>query len=156
VTAAALFAPRVALDTGVLASAEGLNGRRKQARTRDLIGKLPREATIIPVQALGELCHLLVHEAHRSPESARAALLSWQESFPVAGTSPDVLHEAALLITARSLSIWEALIVAAASQARCRLLLSENYGAEFTWSGVTVANPFLRRQHPILDRLLRP
>ncbi len=63
--------------------------------------------------------------------------------------------EASLLITARKVSIWEAMMVAAANGAACRLLLSENYADAFTWAGVTVANPFAYRRHPVLDRLLK-
>ncbi len=147
--------PRVALDTGVLASAEGLHGQRKQTVAQELIRKLPKDATILPVQALGELCHLLVDKAHRSPESARVSILHWHETFPVAGTSDNVLLEAALVVTSRRISIWEAVMVAAASNAGCRLLLSENYAHEFTWAGVTVANPFANPRHPILDNLLK-
>ena len=56
-----------------------------------MIGKLPTEATLLPVQALGELFHVLVRKAGRSPERARTAILSWQDTFPLIETSPAVL-----------------------------------------------------------------
>ncbi len=47
----------------------------------EIIGKLPADGTFLPVQVLGELFHLLVRKAGRSPERARAAILSWQTLF---------------------------------------------------------------------------
>ncbi len=61
---------------------------------------------------------------------------------------------AAELATAHHVSIWDAVIVASAAEARCRLLLSEDLQDGFTWGGLTVANPFLSSRHPLLDALL--
>lgn len=44
---------RVALDTNVLAYAEGVNGASMRKIALEMIGKLPVEATLLPVQALG-------------------------------------------------------------------------------------------------------
>ena len=45
--------------------------------------------------------------------------------------------------------------MAAAGEAGCRLLLSEDLQDGFTWSGVTVVNPFAKNRHPILTALLQ-
>jgi predicted nucleic acid-binding protein len=50
--------------------------------------------------------------------------------------------------------IWDAVILSAASQAGCRLLLSEDLQDGFTWGGVTVVNPFASPRHALLDALL--
>jgi hypothetical protein len=47
-------------------------------------------------------------------------------------------------------------MLSAAADARCRLLLSEDLQNSFTWSGVTVVNPFAQTKHPLLDALLTP
>ena len=46
---------RVALDTNILAYAEGVNGAKMRATALDLIQKLSPDLTILPVQTLGEL-----------------------------------------------------------------------------------------------------
>ena len=51
-----------ALDTNVLAYAEGLNGRRAKASTLRVLRRLPPEETLIPVQVLGELFAVLMHK----------------------------------------------------------------------------------------------
>jgi predicted nucleic acid-binding protein len=52
------------------------------------------------------------------------------------------------------LRIWDAVILAAAASAGCRLLLSEDMQEGFTWNGVTVTNPFSAKKHRLLEELL--
>lgn len=144
------YAVRIALDTNILAYAEGVNGASRRKIALEMIGKLPTEATLLPVQALGELFHVLVRKAGRSPERARTAILSWQDTFPLIETSPAVLLAGLELAAKHRFGIWDAIIVAAAAAAGCRLLLSEDMQSGFTWSGVTVTNPFSPTRHELL------
>jgi predicted nucleic acid-binding protein len=145
---------RLALDTNILAYAEGVNGTPGKKAALEIIEKLPAHSTFLPVQVLGELFHVLVRKAGRSPERARAAILSWQDAFPLIETSPAVLVAATDLAAHHGLSIWDSVIFAAAAASGCRLLLSEDLQNGFTWSGVTVANPFLKEKHELLEGLL--
>lgn len=145
---------RLALDTNVLAYAEGVNGVARKKAALDIIDKLPEESTFVPVQVLGELFHVLVRKADRSPERARAAILSWQDVFPLVETSPAVMLAAADLAIQHRLSIWDAVVFSAAAAAGCRLLLSEDLQEGFTWNGVTVTNPFSQERHELLAELL--
>ena len=74
---------RVALDTNVLAYAEGIDGPERRDTALDLVQRLQQEATVIPVQVLGELFNVLVRKAGRSRADARDALLSWRDTFPL-------------------------------------------------------------------------
>ncbi|WP_214472817.1 PIN domain-containing protein [Mesorhizobium sp. dw_380] len=145
---------KVALDTNLLAYAEGVNGAEKRDIVLELLRKLPQEAAIVPVQVLGELYNVLVRKAGRLPQEARDALLSWRDAFPVAGTTQDVMMMATDLATDHRFSIWDAVILSTASQAGCRLLLSEDLQDGFTWGGVTVVSPFASPRHPLLNALL--
>jgi predicted nucleic acid-binding protein len=145
---------RVALDTNVLAYAEGVNGIGQRDAAVDLVRRLPQEATIIPVQVLGELFNVLVRKAGKSRSDARDALLSWSDTFPVVETSSKVMLSAIDLATDHHFGIWDAVILSAASNASCRLLLSEDLQADFTWGGVTIVNPFASPHHALLDALL--
>lgn len=144
----------VALDTSVLVCAEGLNGEPKKAVAIAVLEALPHESTFIPVQTLVELFDVLVHKARRSRSEAGASILSWGDAFPLVESSGDVLLAAADLAQAHGLGVWDALILSAAADAHCRLLLSEDLQAAFTWRGVTVANPFRSPGHPLLAALL--
>ena len=57
---------RIALDTNILAYAEGVNGVAMRDRALGLIQSLPQGTTLLPVQILGELFSLLVRKAGRS------------------------------------------------------------------------------------------
>jgi predicted nucleic acid-binding protein len=147
---------RLALDTNILAYAEGVNGAPRKKTALEIIAKLPANSTFLPVQVLGELFHVLVRKAGRSPERARAAILSWQDSFPLIETSPAVLVAAVDLAARHGVGVWDAVVFAAAAAAGCRLLLSEDLQSGFTWNGVTVTNPFSTSKHPLLEELLEP
>lgn len=145
---------KVALDTNVLAYAEGVNGSEKRDVSLDLIRRLPQTAVVLPVQVLGELFNVLVRKAGRSKPEARDALLAWRDTFPVAATSPESMLMAADLAADHGFGIWDAVILSVASQSGCRLLISEDLQDGFTWSGVTVANPFLSQRHTLLEAML--
>lgn len=146
---------RVALDTNILVYAEGLNGAVKMQTAIDLLQKLPQDLIVTPAQTLGELFNVLVKKARRTPTEARASILSWQDSFDVADTSAKVIIAATDLASQHQLSIWDAVVLATAADAGCRLLLSEDMQDGFTWNGVTVANPFADVLHPLLDAILQ-
>lgn len=145
---------RVALDTNILAYAEGVNGSAMKRTALGLVEKLPAGAALLPVQTLGELFNLLVRKAGRAPAKARMAILSWKDAFPLIETSAEVMLAAADLATDHQLSIWDSVILSAAAEAGCRLLLSEDLQEGFTWKGVTVTNPFSTPQHELLSGLI--
>ncbi|WP_046865906.1 PIN domain-containing protein [Microvirga massiliensis] len=145
---------RVALDTNVLAYAEGVNGIGRRDVALDLVRRLPQETTVIPVQVLGELFNVLVRKAGRSRSDARDALLSWSDTFAIVETSSKVMLSAIDLAADHHFGIWDAVILSAASNASCRLLLSEDLQADFTWGGVTIIDPFASPRHVLLDALL--
>ena len=145
----------VALDTNVLAYAEGLNGNAMKEAALDLLEQLAPASTLIPLQTLAELFTVLVRKARRSRGEARAAILSWGDTFPLIETSSSVVLMAADLADAHQLGLWDAVILSAAADARCRLLLSEDLQDGFTWGGVTVVNPFAPRRHVLLDAFLK-
>lgn len=140
---------RVALDTNILAYAEGVNGSARKKAALAIVERLPSEETFVPVQVLGELYALLVRKAERTPARARDAILTWQETFTSIETSTGVLAAAIELAAGHNLGIWDSIILSASAATGCRFLLSEDLQDGFTWNGVTVVNPFLR------DRLRR-
>ena len=145
---------RVALDTNILAYAEGVNGRAMKRNALGIIERLPQENVFLPVQTLGELFSLLVRKARRGRANARKAVLTWQDAFPLIETSREVMLAATDLAADHHLTIWDAVVLSAAAEAGCRLLVSEDLQEGFTWRGVTVANPFLPTGNELLDSLM--
>jgi len=145
---------RVALDTNILAYAQGVNGDVMKKTALGLIGALPAGAIVLPAQILAELFQVLIRKGLLTPSQARVAILSLCNTFPVVETSLPVLLGAAELAVSHRFSFWDGLVLASASEAGCRLLLSEDLQPNFTWNSVTVANPFAPAKHPLLERLL--
>jgi len=146
---------RVALDTNILVYAEGLNGLVKKQATLELVQKIPQDLIVLPAQTLGELFNVLLRKGGRSPEEARSSVLGWRDSYDVADTTAKVLIAATDLASQHRLGIWDSVILATAADAGCRLLLSEDMQDGFTWTGVTIANPFALTLHPLLDAIIQ-
>jgi predicted nucleic acid-binding protein len=144
----------LALDTNVLVYAEGVNDPGRRLNAEMLVGRLPLSGTVIPVQVLGELFRVLTRKARWPAADARAAVLSWQDSFFVQPTTSAVLAAAMDLAADHGFASWDAVVVAAAAEAGCRLLLSEDMHEGFTWRGVTIINPFAPVPHPLLTATL--
>lgn len=145
---------RVALDTNILAYAEGLGDEARCQAAFRLVEKLPGNLVLLPAQTLGELSRVLTGKARRSPAVAREAILGWSDSFEVADSTWPAFQSAFDLTVDHNLPIWDALIMAVAAENRCRLLLSENFQSGFTWRGVPVVNPFATQPSPLLKDFL--
>lgn len=146
---------RVALDTNVLAYAEGVGDDARCRAARTVVAKLPATEVVLPVQALGELHRVLVRKAGRSGDAARAAILGWSDAFDVADSTWDAMRGAIDLAGNHQMPIWDALILSVAADQKCRMLLSEDFQHEFVWRGVTVVDPFRNPRHTLLAAALQ-
>ena len=133
---------RVALDTNVLAYAEGLGDDVRCQLASDLIAKLNPINSLVPVQVLGELSRVLTIKLNKSSADARELLLSWSDAVVVADTTWTAFQSAMDLTVDHQISMWDALIMSVAAENKCRLLISEDFQNGLTWRGVTVVNPF--------------
>jgi predicted nucleic acid-binding protein len=147
----------VGLDTNVLAYLAGIDrapddGHKIDA-ARSLVRRLAGRARFVaPYQALGELFTLLAR-AGASRSEARTIVVRLHHAFEGAeGTAP-VFLAAVDLATDHRLQFWDSLILAAAAEAGCSLLLSEDMQHGFIWRGLTVVNPFASAPHPALATL---
>lgn len=145
---------RIALDTNVLAYAEGAGDPHRQGIALALLEAMKTSGAVLPVQVLGELFNVLVRKAGWSREQARQSVLAWKDAFTLAHTSAETMLSACQLAAAHQLSIWDAVMLSASAEANCQLLLSEDMHDGFVWRGVTVANPFKPELHPLLASAL--
>jgi predicted nucleic acid-binding protein len=144
----------VALDTNVLVCAEGVHGTLRQQAAQAVVARLSPQSTLLPVQVLGELYSVLMRRAGHARAKARDIVHEWGDMYPIIETSSSVQLMAMELCVNHQLAPWDAVILSAAADAGCRLLLSEDLQDGFTWSGITVANPFAETRHPLLDAAL--
>jgi predicted nucleic acid-binding protein len=133
---------RVALDTNVLVCAEGVNGEDRKQRAHDILTCFAADDLVLPAQALAELFTVLTRKARWPAARARLAVMTWHDACLVADTTSAVLLEAMDLAAMHQYALWDAIMLAAAAQAGCRLLLSEDMQDGFIWRGVEIRNPF--------------
>lgn len=145
---------RVAIDTNVLAYAEGVGDAQRCRVAIRLIERLPEPAVLLPAQVLGELMLVLTRKAGRTREAARDAVLGWADSFDVIDSTWVSFQSAFDLSVNNEFRMWDRLVMAVAAENRCRIVLSEDLQHGFTWRGVTIVNPFLPDESPLLTAML--
>lgn len=138
----------LAIDTNVLVYAEGVERVAEDAvkvvASRVLMRRLleARVRPVIAVQALAELHNVLVSRRRLSPRNASQVVEGWIGRAEIVASSDATLIAALDLAGDHGLRIFDAMIVAAAVEARCDLLLSEDLQDGFAWRGVVITNPF--------------
>ena len=149
---------RIALDSNILIYAESAErypgDQRKIGIAQRLLDAIPRRNRIVPVQALGELFNVLTRRVGRSADASRASVEDWRGSSICQPTTAELMTTAVDLATRHRLTIWDAVILSAAAEARCDYLLSEDMQDGFVWRGVTIVNPFGANVPGPLARLL--
>jgi predicted nucleic acid-binding protein len=145
---------RLALDTNVLAYAEGVGDLERMRAATGLVEALPSSLVVLPAQVLGELYRVLAGKTRRAPDTCRGAVHAWADAFEVADSSWTAFEAAFDLAVAHGLQFWDALILSVAAEQRCRFLLTEDLRSGFTWRGVTVVDPFAAPMDPRIASLL--
>lgn len=149
---------RVALDSNILAYSAGVRrvaeDDAKIDRTHRLMETLGQVATLVaPAQALGEL-FTVMRRAGFGAEHVRRTLVELTQELMVPGTEPITLLAAADLVVDHKLQFWDAVIVSAAAESGCSLLLSEDMQHGFVVRGMTIVNPLVEPAHDRLAALL--
>ena len=111
---------RIALDTNILAYAEGVNGQHRKDVALTILHGFARQEDMVPAQASGELFVVLTRKAKPEATEARSAVLGWSDSFPLIDTTPAVIQEAMALVTTHRLGFWDSVMLAGAPQAGSR------------------------------------
>lgn len=145
---------KAAIDTNVLAYAAGVDDDERRDAAMLLMRTIPPQNLLVPVQVLGELYAVLVRKG-RPRDLARNTILGWRDFFGVIPTTTESLTRAAELASNHQFAIWDAIILAATSEAGCHVLLSEDMHEGFAWGGVTIVNPFASPPHKLLNELRR-
>ena len=149
---------RVALDSNILAYLAGVSrvaaDEEKIAQVRTIIREVATTASlVVPAQALGEL-FVVMRRSGASSSEAREILLEFSGAFGTAASEAQTALSAADLVVDHKLRYWDALIVTAAADAGCNLLLSEDMQSGFVARGLTIINPLAAPAHPKLRAMI--
>jgi predicted nucleic acid-binding protein len=126
------------LDTNILVYAFASNDPRS-AQAESLIA----EGGVIGVQVLNEFTNVTRRKLRWQWDQIEASLAVVEELFgPVPPLTTAIHARGVALARERSLSVYDALIVAAAQDAGCQLLFSEDLQHGQKFGTLTVENPF--------------
>jgi predicted nucleic acid-binding protein len=132
------LAGRRFFDTNILVYAFAADDSRS-TRAEELIG----DGGVISVQVLNEFTNVTRRKLKWDWEQIEASLAVIEELLGVARPLTADLHTQAMALARESkLAFYDALIVAAAIDAGCELLCSEDLQDGQKFGGVTVVNPF--------------
>jgi predicted nucleic acid-binding protein len=126
-------------DTNILIYAF-TTGDRRGAKAESLLA----EGGVIGVQVLNEFTNVVRRKlAWGWPQVQSALEVIAELTGPPLSLTADIHAQAVKLARDNSLAFYDALIVAAAADAGCRMLLSEDLQHGRRFGGVTIRNPFL-------------
>ena len=146
---------RIAIDTNILIYAQGVDDPQRQQIATQVLERVRDHDALLPVQVLGELFSVLVKRGYTRAQ-AKVVVAHWRGLCSTIETTSALFMQAVDLAVRHKLQIWDALVLDAAADASCSILLSEDLQNGFVWRGVTVCNPFLAKPHRLIADLVRP
>jgi predicted nucleic acid-binding protein len=133
----------VLFDTNILVYANDERDSRKQQIAIRLLERHARAQTArLSIQVLHEFASALLNKLHLPSADVANRVRTYAGLFPVEEASPRKLLRALEIHAFCRISIWDALIVAAAESAGCDTILSEDLSPEQDYCGIHVENPF--------------
>lgn len=133
------------VDTNVLIYAHDKDAGNKSKRAADTLAELWESgAGALSVQVLQEF-YINVTQKIANPISKAEAreVVRLYAVWVKAPTSPETVLRASEISEVWQLSFWDGLIIAAAEQIGCAVLLSEDLGAGQVIAGIKIVNPLL-------------
>lgn len=141
---------RFTFDTNILIYAIDNQAGERHRMALELVQRASGQDCVVTLQALAELFRVLTGKHRVAPARAAEIVQSWRDAVPVVAADEMCLTDAIDAIIAHSWSFWDAMIWATAKRAGCRLLISEDSQHARTFGGVTIVNPFVTPQSPLL------
>jgi len=136
------MATRSFIDTNVLIYAEASDAPLKQQLALALVKRLYEDAQgVLSTQVLQEYCNVALKKLKLSAQHVRSQLEMY-EQFEVIHVTPAIIHAGLDLHQTRSVSFFDAIILASAHTAGCGVLYSEDMNTGETMLGVRIVNPF--------------
>ena len=133
---------RFTLDTNLLVYAiDSAAGARHDAAGQ-IIQHAVRLECWLTLQAVSEFYAAVTRKGIVQPPDAAAQAADWLDLFPCTAASEAAARTALANAAVGRASYWDALLVATASEAGCRVILTEDLVDGADLGGVRIRNPF--------------
>lgn len=142
-------------DTNVLVySCDSSDSRKMEVAETSIRESIAAEGFVVSTQVLAEFYVTAIRRRLFGPAETLRLVRFWSEHDTVAQT-PELLIRGLELHQAHSLSMWDALVVQAAIDARCDVLLTEDLQHGRRFGDLEISNPFLSAAHEPVRRTYR-
>lgn len=132
----------ITFDTNILIYAmDGMAGERHRLAA-ELVDHAVGRNACLTLQALSEFYAATTRKNLIEAEQASAMVADWMILFPVVAAAPSAMRLAMHEAASGRYSFWDAMLLAAAGEAGCTLLLSEDMADGARLGPVTIRNPF--------------
>jgi len=133
------------IDTNILIYAEASDEPAKQQTALALLKQLFEAASgTLSTQVLQEYCNVALKKLKLSAGHIRAQL-DLYEQFEVIQVTPAIIRAGLDLHQTRSVSFYDAIVLASAETAGCSVLFSEDMNIGEMIGGVRILNPFINK-----------
>ncbi len=130
------------LDTNIFFYAMDGRDLVKQQKARALIDQVADSGEgVVSTQVIQEFANNAIKKLGVTPDQAKTLCEAFAD-HAVIRPDLELINEALQMMGSASLSFWDACIVAAAKQAKCKTLYSEDLNPGQQISGIRVTNPF--------------
>lgn len=131
------------VDTSILLYQHGVNADEKSKIAANLVGELLLHGKLyLSTQVLQEFCYNALKKLGQPSEGVKVVLSDYLNANIVVNDAQST-REAIDISSTHQLSFWDSLIIAAASEARCKYLITEDLNHGQKIHGIKVINPFL-------------
>jgi predicted nucleic acid-binding protein len=136
------MASRSFIDTNVLVYAEASDAPEKQRAALALLKVLYEEGLgVLSTQVLQEYCNVALRKLKLPAHRVRSQL-DLYEQFEVVQVTPAIIRAGLDLHQTRSVSFFDAIVLASAHTAGCEVIWTEDMNAGETINGLRISNPF--------------
>jgi predicted nucleic acid-binding protein len=133
---------RFTLDTNLLVYSVDRASASKHRLALEIVDRAPDVDCWLTLQAVSEFYSAVTRKAIMPPSRAAALGGSWLTLFQCAVVSASAVRTALADAVVGRASYWDALLVATAAEAGCKLILTEDIADGSTFGGVAIHNPF--------------
>jgi len=134
--------PRFTLDTNLLVYSVDTGAGSRHQLALQIVHKAPEVDCWLTLQSLSEFYAVVTRKQTMPAADAAAQVADWLSFFPSIAVSATCIRAALADAVAGRASYWDALLVATAAEAGCRLILTEDLADGTTLGGVAIHNPF--------------
>lgn len=145
---------RFTFDSNILVYAADLDAGRKRRKALEIVGRAQFADCALTLQSLAEFFYVTTRKGKLGLDKAEEFVESWRSTFPVHAASDNCLAAAMDAVRRHRLAFWDAMMWAAAREAGCRILLTEDFQDGQNLDGLCFVNPFVAANDALLDVVL--